>query len=105
MRIVAILAVHNEERFLERNIRHLVDQGVSAYIIDNESEDRTPEIARRRLGNGVIRMETFRREGVFDHEGLLVRKQQISSEIDADWFIHLDADTLALYQARVRAAS
>ncbi len=41
MRVVALLGIRNEERYLERCIRHLVGQGVEVCVIDNDSIDRT----------------------------------------------------------------
>jgi hypothetical protein len=41
MRVVAILAAYNEERFIAGCLEHLIEQGVDAYLIDNESTDRT----------------------------------------------------------------
>src|SRR5262245_63675790 len=39
MKIVAILATYNEERFVRNCIRNLVSQGASIYLIDNDSTD------------------------------------------------------------------
>ena len=77
MRIVAIYAVFNEERFIERSIEHSIEQGVESYVIDNESTDRTLEIAKTFLGRGVTGVETFPRHGVFEWAQLLRRKHVI----------------------------
>jgi glycosyltransferase involved in cell wall biosynthesis len=66
MQIIAIFAVFNEERFIERSIEHLIEQGVNSYVIDNQSTDRTLEIAKSFLGRGVTGIETFPRHGVFE---------------------------------------
>jgi glycosyltransferase involved in cell wall biosynthesis len=92
MRVVALLAAYNEERFLAPCIEHLRAQGVHVYLIDNESSDRTVEIAEGYLGDGVIGIETLPRGEVFDWEAVLERKEQLAGELDADWFIHHDAD-------------
>lgn len=92
MQIVAIFAVFNEERFMERSIQHLIQQGVNSYVIDNQSTDRTREIAKSFLGRGVIGVETFPRYGVFELAKHLRRKEQLHQELQADWYLHQDAD-------------
>lgn len=92
VRVVALIAAYNERRFIAACIEHLRQQGVETYLIDNESTDGTAEIAARRLGDGVIGIETFPRAGVYRWRALLERKEQLARELDADWFIHQDAD-------------
>ncbi len=92
--IVALLSVRNEEQYMERCLRHLIQQGIDVYIIDNDSEDNTREIAEKFLGHGVMHIERFPYNGYFDHVGILQRKEGLSREIDADWFIHHDADEI-----------
>lgn len=92
MQIVAIFAVFNEVRFIERSIQHLIQQGVDSYVIDNQSTDGTLEIAKSFLGRGVIGVETFPRYGVFELAKQLRRKEQLHQELGADWYLHQDAD-------------
>ena len=47
MRVVALLATYNEERFVGDCIEHLRRHGIETYLIDNESTDATVEIAER----------------------------------------------------------
>jgi len=96
MRIVAILASYNERRFIGGCLDHLHAQGVETYLIDNCSEDETVAIAERRLGNGLIGVERFPRDGVYDWRALLRRKEQLASALDADWLIHADPDEIRL---------
>ena len=97
MRIVAILATYNEERFIADCMEHLFKQGVEVYLIDNCSVDRTIEIAERYLGRGLIDIETFpRTEGVYRWRSILERKEQIAATLEADWFMHADADEIRL---------
>ena len=96
MRVVAILSVYNEERFIGACLDNLITQGVEAYIIDNASTDRTVAIAQRYLRRGLIGIETFPRDGIFALRPLLARKQELSAEIDADWFLNVDADEIRL---------
>lgn len=94
MRIVAMLQTYNEERFISTCIAHLRDQGVQVYLIDNESSDRTVELAERELGNGVIGIETLPRDGHFALRAQCRRQEQLAATLDADWLIHHDADEL-----------
>lgn len=96
-RIVAILATHNERRFIATCLQHLRRQGVETYLIDHCSTDGTVEIAEDFLDDGLIGMETLPREdGVFSLRSQLRRKEEVSARIDADWLLHLDADELRL---------
>ncbi len=92
--IVALLAVRNEAFYLERCLEHLFAQGIETYIIDNESTDDTIEIAKKYIGRGVFHIETQPFLGFFDWANLLSHKEQLSQKIDADWFIHVDADEI-----------
>jgi glycosyltransferase involved in cell wall biosynthesis len=94
MRIVAILAVRNEELYLARCLEHLFQQGIETCIIDNGSVDRTHEIASSFLDRGVIRIDTLPYAGFFDLVGQLLYKERLASEINANWFIHHDADEI-----------
>jgi Glycosyl transferase family 2 len=98
LRVVAIIAAYNEADIISPLIEHLVGNGVEAYLIDNRSTDDTVGQARRWLGKGLLEIETFPKEVPgdgptgFDWEGILQRKEEIARELDADWYIHNDAD-------------
>ncbi len=92
MKIVALLAVRNEERFIANAIRHLAAQGVESYVIDNQSTDATREIAESMRGRGVAGVESMPYSGVFRWSAILARKQQLHTELGAHWYIHQDAD-------------
>jgi glycosyltransferase involved in cell wall biosynthesis len=94
MRIVALLAVRNEELYIEQCLRHLISQGVEVCLIDNESSDRTREIAEAFAGRGVSQVEVFPYQGHMDWTGILKRKEELARTIDANWFIHHDADEI-----------
>ena len=93
-RVVALLAVRNEVLYMGRCLEHLFLQGIETCVIDNESSDSTLEIARKFIGHGVFRIVTKPYEGYFDHFGILQLKETLCREIDADWFIHVDADDI-----------
>src|SRR5438034_5426443 len=92
MRVVALLATYNEERFVGACVAHLVGQGMDVYLIDNGSTDRTLEIAEQRLGRGLIGIEHLPREGVYSWRPILERKAELAATLGADWFVHVDAD-------------
>ena len=96
MRIIALLATYNEERFIVGCLEQLVSQGVETYVIDNQSEDGTVPLARQFLGRGLAGIESFPRGGVYRWQKILERKEQLASCLEADWFMHVDADEVRL---------
>lgn len=93
-KLIAIIAARNESRYIGRCCQHLSDQGIEFVLIDNESSDSTREIAGTFAGKGLIHIETFPYSGFYDWVGLLKRKEEVSRRLDADWFMHLDADEI-----------
>jgi glycosyltransferase involved in cell wall biosynthesis len=93
MRVIALLAVRNEERFVVSCLDRLASHGVDTYLIDTGSTDRTLELAERYVGRGLIGIEELPLpEGRFSLPAILARKEQLAATLDADWLIHLDAD-------------
>ena len=96
MRVLAILATYNEERFIGGCLEQLFSQGAEAYLCDNQSTDSTVEIASRYLGAGLRGIEEIPRDGVFRWRQILHRKEALAAELEADWFLHLDPDEVPL---------
>jgi glycosyltransferase involved in cell wall biosynthesis len=94
MRVVVLLAIRNEELYLARCLKHLHSQGIEVCLIDNDSTDRSLEIARTFLGKGVFRIEHLSFNGFFEFQKILQYKEKLAKEIEADWFIHHDADEI-----------
>src|SRR4030067_2275128 len=94
MRVAALLTVSNEELYLTRCLEHLMSQGIETCLIDNDSTDRTLEIARKFLGRGVFRIEHLPFRGYFDLQNCLQNNERLANEINADWFILHDADEI-----------
>lgn len=100
--VIALISAYNEGDIISQVIGHLAADGVATYLIDHHSTDDTIERARKWEGRGLIGLETFpdaagRPEGdrdVLKWENILRRKEQLSQELDADWFIHHDADEI-----------
>jgi Glycosyl transferase family 2 len=98
-RVVAIISAFNEADVISPVIGHLVENGVEVYLIDNRSTDGTAEAAKRWLRKGLLGIEQFPAEAPagegpppFDWEAILKRKEALTKELSADWFIHHDAD-------------
>jgi hypothetical protein len=97
IRVLAIISAYNEADIIGSVIRHLAENGVEAYIIDNHSIDETRAEAERWLGHGVVAVEQFPHsgsDGLFRWQEILERKLAIAREIEPDWVIHHDADEI-----------
>jgi|GEM_PF-849820 len=94
MRIVALITVHNEERTLGRLLAHHHAHGIETCVVDHGSTDGTMDIVRSFVGRGVMRVASMPFDGVFSLDAQLHLKEQLAAEIDADWFIHCDADEI-----------
>ncbi|HXT70254.1 MAG TPA: glycosyltransferase family 2 protein [Vicinamibacterales bacterium] len=99
LRIVALVAAYNEEDIIGQVVRALIDDGISVYFINHQSTDGTLAAVRAFRGKGVIGIESFpaarpagRGGHKFTWEAILQRKEELALSIDADWFIHHDAD-------------
>ncbi len=92
-RVLAIVAARNEADIINESIHALTEQGVSVYVIDDGSTDDTAAISRTWIGRGVVGVEQRdAAERPFDWTSLLRRKEELAHSLDADWFIHHDAD-------------
>jgi glycosyltransferase involved in cell wall biosynthesis len=101
VRVVAMLQVYNERRFIAGCIEHLHEQGVGVYVIDNESSDDTLAIAESYLGRGVVGIETLERgEDGFVLREQCARQEELAQTLDADWLMHHDADEIRVSPRR-----
>ncbi len=97
-RTIALLAAYNEGDVISSVIGHLAESGVDVYLIDNRSTDDTASQATPWLGKGLLEIEEFParapedREHPFDWTAILRRKEELAGSLDADWFLHHDAD-------------
>ncbi|HRR42637.1 MAG TPA: glycosyltransferase family 2 protein, partial [Syntrophales bacterium] len=99
-RVVAIISAHNEGDVIYHVIGDLIRQGVSVYLLDHQSTDDTVEIAAKWLGKGLLHIEKFPEDAHYAEENrfqyiwrdILKRKSELASQLEADWFIHADAD-------------
>lgn len=94
MRIVAILASYNEQRFIRACLEHYLQQGIEVYLLDNDSTDDTLDIAKEYLGRNLIGIERIPRHDMYQWNKILMRKEQLADEIQADWLMHADPDEI-----------
>ena len=94
-RVVALMSSYNEADIIAPVIERLIQDGIEIYLIDNESTDGTYDIAQTYLGKGLIGLERFSPKNPADlWVEILQRKEELAQELDADWFIHHDADEI-----------
>jgi Glycosyl transferase family 2 len=97
-RVVALVAAYNEADVIGQVVGALIDQGVQVHLLDDDSTDATIATVEPYLGRGVIGIERLadtlgpREPGRFEWERILRRKAELARTLDADWFIHHDAD-------------
>jgi glycosyl transferase family 2 len=96
VRVVALLATYDEERFVGACIEHLAGQGLDVYLIDNGSTDATLEIAEHYIGRCLLGIEVLPRSGVYSWRPILARKAELAASLHADWFMHVDSDEIRL---------
>ncbi len=96
MRVIALVAAYNEERFIVSCVEHLIAHGLEVYLLDNGSTDRTAELAEPYLGKGLLEIENLPRDGVYRWKSILRRKEELAESLDADWFMHTDPDEVRL---------
>jgi glycosyltransferase involved in cell wall biosynthesis len=102
MVVVALMAAYNEADVIAQVVGDLIRQGVQVYLIDHGSSDETVAQVTPFLGHGLIAVERFPEEsgfpaadaGRYAWESLLRRKESLAGELEADWFLHADADEL-----------
>jgi glycosyltransferase involved in cell wall biosynthesis len=94
MKIVAILASYNEQKFIRACLEHYLEQGIEVYLLDNDSADDTLAIASEYLGRNLIGIERIPRHGMYQWRKILMRKEQLADEIQADWLMHSDPDEI-----------
>jgi len=98
-RVVALISAFNEGDIISRVIQHLIENDVLVYLIDNNSTDDTVAQAQPWLTKGLLNIEPYSATASAEANGgrsswwdILRRKEELAVELDADWFIHHDAD-------------
>lgn len=88
------MCVYNEADVLPFTLKHLYEQGLSVYIIDNWSTDGSGQIAREFPLAGYEKFPTFGPSKYYSWIPLLKRVEEIAFVSDADWITHHDADEI-----------
>jgi glycosyltransferase involved in cell wall biosynthesis len=94
MRVVALMTIRNEALYLKQCLEHLARNQVRVCLIDNQSIDHSMDIAGTFYPNTVVHMETLPYRGCFELEAVLNREQALAQTLEADWFLHCDADEI-----------
>jgi hypothetical protein len=93
--VVALVAAYNEADVIGAVVGDLIAQGAQVYLLDDGSTDGTAAAVEPYRGRGVLEIERLAgggADGPFDWERILRRKAELAQQLDADWFIHHDAD-------------
>jgi hypothetical protein len=99
-RVLAIISTYNEGDVIEPVLEHLASNGINSYLIDNWSTDDTVERALRWRDRGLLGAERFPPDPPEDQAAgfvwgdILKRKLDVSREIEANWYLHHDADEI-----------
>lgn len=99
-KVVALMCAYNEEDITEHSIRYLLNQGIYVYVMENWSLDSTWEMLHQFVDHPLfVGRERFPKEGpelTFNWLKILNRKRELSSTLEADWFIHYDMDEIRM---------
>ena len=99
-KVVALISSYNEGDVIFHVIGDLISNGISVYLIDNNSTDNTREEAAKWLHKGLINIEIFpdlrnhthNTKDEYNWRSILGRKEILANTLEADWFIHADSD-------------
>jgi glycosyltransferase involved in cell wall biosynthesis len=94
---VALISAYNEEDIIVPCLQYLIKQGLEVYLIDNWSTDSTVKLASEFLGKGLLAIEKFPQNRPPSHyvwNDILSRIEQLTEEIEADWFLFQDVDEI-----------
>lgn len=100
LKTLAIMHVFNEEDIIEKTIKHLLEQKVDIYILDNWSTDDTYNIVKNMQAKNPERIMVEKypaeepKEKYYEWEKQLHKTEEISKKLDYDWYIHYDADEI-----------
>ena len=94
-RVVAFMAAYNEEDIIVQSLKKWTDQGISVHVLENWSTDATYDLAKGLESQLPVTVERFPKSGpskYFDWGAMLKRMEELSREIEADWFVRRGAD-------------
>lgn len=96
-RVVAFMAAYNEEDIIVQSIRNWTEQGVAVHILENWSTDSTYRLIKDLQTTLPVTVERFPSGGpsrYFEWSAMLERMQDLTNELQADWFVRRGADEI-----------
>lgn len=95
MRIVAVLAVHDERPYLYNCLSHLVCNGIDFAVVDNGSTDGSTELVHHRaFAEHLVGYSYVPFTGAYCWEKILLAQEELLGTIDADWHVLLAPDEI-----------
>lgn len=101
--VLAIIHTYNEADIIERVVKHLLFQGIDVYLCDNWSKDGTYEVIQKICQENPFRVfsERFPKDinevdNQFHWYKQLKRTEELTRELNYDWYIHYDADEIRI---------
>jgi GT2 family glycosyltransferase len=95
IKVIALISTYNEADIIASAVRALIQEGLSVYLLDDGSTDATVEAVQPFLDHGLLEIERMDQPASAKRYSLrrvLERKESLAGELDADWFLHTDAD-------------
>jgi hypothetical protein len=95
MRVVAVLAVHNERPYLANCLSHLIENDLDFAVVDHGSTDGSTELLREpKFATHLAGYRYVPFAGVFVWEEILLAQEQLVRTIDADWIVLVAPDEI-----------
>jgi glycosyltransferase involved in cell wall biosynthesis len=89
------MVIRNERDYLPNCLRHLIENDIDFYVIDNDSDDGTRDILScPTITPHLIGLESYPHHGSFDWAGLMQARERASRKLDADWVLFVSADEM-----------
>ena len=95
--VLVVVTTYNEADVIEQLLERLTTGGIRVHVIDNWSNDATPDVLERFAAGRAVTWERFPSSGSTGHfelERLLSRVEEVANDSGADWVIHHDADEI-----------
>lgn len=93
MDALAILAVRNDGPYIANCLRHLIREGLSVAVIDNDSTDDLPEILKRPgFRPHIAHVGRVPFNGAFELRTLWEAVDDLAARLRPDWVVYVDAD-------------
>lgn len=92
IKIIATLLIKNEEDIISKNIEHHINQGISQFIItDNSSTDKTRSIIEKypEVIDIIDEPDDSHRQSEW-----VTRMARLACKYNPDWIVHVDGDEL-----------